>query len=110
MTNRYIFDARISERKLKELLNMILVGRSGADVEQTGGGSTARPANGSMSARGAERWTWRRSKRGPLSVKSRLTSFIFGPRRGRGAGGKTPVIGLLKRGGKVFTGVVKNCS
>jgi hypothetical protein len=43
-------------------------------------------------------------------VKSRLTSLIFGPRRGRGAGGKTPVIGLLKRGGKVFTGVVKNCS
>jgi transposase len=27
-----------------------------------------------------------------------------------GAGRKTPVIGLLKRGGKVFTGVVKNCS
>jgi transposase-like protein len=24
--------------------------------------------------------------------------------------GKTPVIGLLKRGGKVFTGMVKNCS
>lgn len=39
----------------------------------------------------------------------------FGPRRvrgkrGRGAAGKTPVIGLLKRGGKVFASVVKNCS
>ena len=31
-------------------------------------------------------------------------------KRGRGASGKTPVIGLLKRGGKVFTAVVKNCS
>ena len=31
-------------------------------------------------------------------------------RRGRGAGGKTPVIGLLKRGGKVFTEIVGNCS
>ena len=31
-------------------------------------------------------------------------------RRGRGAGGKTPVIGLLKRGGKVFTEIVENCS
>ncbi len=29
---------------------------------------------------------------------------------GRGAGGKTPVIGLLKRGGKVFTEIVENCS
>ena len=31
-------------------------------------------------------------------------------KRGRGAGGKTPVIGLLKRGGKVFTEIVENCS
>ena len=29
---------------------------------------------------------------------------------GRGAGGKTPVVGLLKRGGKVFTESVENCS
>ena len=31
-------------------------------------------------------------------------------KRGRGASGKTPVIGLLKRGGKVFTQIVENCS
>ena len=31
-------------------------------------------------------------------------------KRGRGAAGKTPVIGLLKRGGKVFTQIVPNCS
>ena len=29
---------------------------------------------------------------------------------GRGAGGKTPVIGLLKRGGKFFTEIVEDCS
>lgn len=39
----------------------------------------------------------------------------FGPRRvrgkrGRGAGGKTPVIGLRKRQGKVYAEVVPNCS
>ena len=39
----------------------------------------------------------------------------FGPKRirgkrGRGAVGKTPVFGLLKRNGKVFVQVVKNCS
>ena len=28
----------------------------------------------------------------------------------RGASGKTPVFGLLKRNGKVYTQVVKNCS
>lgn len=30
--------------------------------------------------------------------------------RGRGARGKIPVFGLLKRGGKVYTQIVKNCS
>ena len=31
-------------------------------------------------------------------------------KRGRGAAGKTPVFGLLKRGEKVFTTIVPNCS
>ena len=39
----------------------------------------------------------------------------FGPRRvrgkrGRGAAGKTPVFGILKRGGEVYVEIVKNCS
>jgi len=31
-------------------------------------------------------------------------------KRGRGAAGKTPVFGLLKRDGKVFVSIIKNCS
>ena len=31
-------------------------------------------------------------------------------KRGRGARGKIPVVGVLKRGGKVYTKVVQNCS
>ena len=31
-------------------------------------------------------------------------------KRGRGAAGKTPVFGILKRNGKVFVSVVRNCS
>ena len=31
-------------------------------------------------------------------------------KRGRGAAGKTPVFGLLKRGGKVYVKLVKNCT
>ena len=31
-------------------------------------------------------------------------------KRGRGAAGKTPVFGLLKRDGKVFVEIVKNCT
>ena len=44
-----------------------------------------------------------------------LDESYFGARRvrgkrGRGAAGKTPVFGILKRGGRVFLTVVKNCS
>jgi transposase len=51
----------------------------------------------------------------PLAGEVEIDESYFGPRRvrgkrGRGAGGKTPVIGLLKRGGKVFTEIVENCS
>lgn len=31
-------------------------------------------------------------------------------KRGRGAAGKTPVFGILKRNGKVYVNIVKNCS
>ena len=31
-------------------------------------------------------------------------------KRGRGAAGKTPVFGLLKRDGSVYVEIVKNCS
>jgi transposase len=40
-------------------------------------------------------------------------SYFGGARkgnRGRGAGGKTPVFGLLKRGGKVYTKVIPDAS
>jgi transposase len=51
----------------------------------------------------------------PFTGEVEIDESYFVPRRvrgrrGRGASGKTPVIGLLKRGGKVITGVVKNCS
>lgn len=50
-----------------------------------------------------------------LDGEIELDESYFGARRvrgkrGRGAAGKTPVFGLLKRSGKVFVSVVKNCS
>ena len=51
----------------------------------------------------------------PFAGEVEIDESYFGARRvrgkrGRGATGKTPVIGLLKRGGKVFTEIVENCS
>lgn len=50
-----------------------------------------------------------------ISGEIELDESYFGARRvrgkrGRGAAGKTPVFGLLKRDGKVFVSIVKNCS
>ncbi len=52
---------------------------------------------------------------GKFSGEVEVDESYFGAKRirgkrGRGARGKIPVVGLLKRGGKVFTKVVKDCS
>jgi transposase-like protein len=49
-----------------------------------------------------------------LQGEVEIDESYFGARRvrgkrGRGAAGKTPVFGVLKRDGKVFTQIVKNC-
>ena len=51
----------------------------------------------------------------PLSGEVEVDESFFGARRvkgkrGRGAGGKTIVFGLLKGNGKVYTKIVPNCS
>ena len=54
-------------------------------------------------------------KEGMFSGEVEVDESYFGARRvrgkrGRGAKGKVPVIGLLKREGKVFTKIVKKCT
>jgi transposase len=114
MTNRYIFDARISEHKFKGLLKMFCT-----DVPALSA-SKLTVVNRKTSQRIYELLRRRvvelaMEEAWPFTGEVEIDECYFGPRRvrgrrGRGAGGKTPVIGLLKRGGKVFTGVVKNCS
>ena len=114
MVNRYIFDARVSERKFKELLTLFC-----ADVPALTASSlsmvnrkTSQRIYGLLRQRVVE---MAMEEARPFTGEVEIDESYFGPRRvrgrrGRGAGGKTPVIGLLKRGGKVFTGVVANCS
>jgi transposase len=114
MTNRYICDARISERKFKELLKMFCT-----DISALAASKLA-VVNRKTSQRIYELLRRRvlelaMEEARPFTGEVEIDESYFGPRRvrggrGRGAGAKTPVIGLLKRGGKVFTGVVKNCS
>ena len=51
----------------------------------------------------------------PLQGEIEVDESYFGPKRvkgkrGRGAGGKTPVFGILERGGKVYTEIVPDCA
>ena len=114
MVNRCISNARLSERKFKKLLTMFCadVPALTASGLSTVNRKTSQRIYGLLRRRVVE---MAMEEARPFTGEVEIDESYFGPRRvrgrrGRGAGGKTPVIGLLKRGGKVFTGVVANCS
>ena len=114
MKNRDVHHAHISEAKFRAVLKLFC-----ADVPALTASGLA-----GLSAQATQRLYDRLRLRilelaveeaKPFGGEVEVDESYFGPRRvrgkrGRGAGGKTPVIGLLKRGGKVFTQVVANCS
>ena len=114
MKNRYIKRAHISEREFRGLLKCF-----GLDV----------PATTAAALAGMRRQTVQRiysllreriaklalEEVRPFAGEIEVDESYFGSRRvrgrrGRGAGGKTPVLGLHKRGERVFVSVVENCS
>ncbi len=114
MKNRYAHHAHISEVQFRRVLKLFC-----ADVPAlTTGGLVG------LSVKSTQRLYDRLRLRilelaveeaRPFAGEVEIDESYFGARRvrgkrGRGAAGKTPVIGLLKRGGKVFAEVVQNCS
>ena len=114
MNNRYIHHAHLSEVHFRKVLKLFC-----ADVPALTTGGLA-----GLSVQSTQRLYARLRRRilalamaeaRPFAGEVEIDESYFGARRvrgkrGRGAGGKTPVIGLLKRGGKVFTAIVENCS
>ncbi len=112
MKNRYCKRAKLTEAKFKTLL--------GCYCDDLDAKTTAKIVG--MSREHVTRYFGKLRER--ISKIHEEETFLgevevdesyFGSRRvrgkrGRGAGGKIPVIGILKRGGKVYTRVVKNCS
>ena len=114
MKNRYARHAHISEAKFRQVLKLFcadipaltVAGLVGLSVQST--------------QRFYDRLRWRILEMAvdearPFAGEVEIDESYFGARRvrgkrGRGASGKTPVIGLLKRGGKVFTEIVENGS
>ena len=113
MKNRYQNRSRITERKFREILKYF--------CEDETATKTARYAK--VNRNTVNRiYDLLRVRIVELSISNspelgefELDESYFGARRvrgkrGRGAAGKTPVFGILKREGKVFVNVVKNCS
>ena len=114
MKNKYIYGAHISEAKTREVLKYFVMDIPASTAAQLSGLNRNTMQSISMKLRQrvvgiacleAEEMTGRiemdESYFGACRVRGK---------RGRGAGGEIPVIGLLKRGGKVFTSIVENCS
>ena len=106
--------ARISERKFREVLKLHAVDLPALTVAELTG----------LNYRTVHRiYSLLRERIVELALKDikpfagdiEVDESYFGARRvrgkrGRGASGKTPVLGLHKRGDRVFVSVVKNCS
>ena len=114
MKNKYVKHAHISEGMFRKVLKLFC-----ADIPAlTASGLTGLSVQGTQQLYDGLRLrilelTLEEAR--PFTGEVEIDESYFGARRvrgkrGRGAGGKTPVIGLLKRGGKVFTEIVENCS
>ena len=111
--NRYYARSRISECKFRQLLRYFAMDFSATDVAQLTG--IRRKAVTVIFLKIRQRIAQECERASPFSGEVEVDECYFGARRvrgkrGRGASGKTPVFGLLKRQGKVYTEIVPDCS
>ena len=113
MKNRYIFHSKIFETQFRVILRMFCDDRTLDEIQSETG--ISRPTLTRIIRLIRERIVEMSELEAKFSGEVEVDESYFGPRRvrgkrGRGAGKKVPVVGLLKRGGKVYTKVVENCS
>ena len=113
LANRYYKCSRISEAKFRYLLRLFALDLTASDTARLTGLSV-RSVNALYLRLRRRLHTWCPVP-AELDGAVELDESYFGPRRvrgkrGRGAGGKTIVFGLFKRGGQVYTEIVPDCS
>jgi len=114
MKNKYVKNAKISEAEIRRILKLFCLEMEAEKISEFIGINrvTANRILGKIRERIAEIC----EVESPFNNgEIELDESYFGARRvrgirGRGARGKIPVFGMLKRGDKVYTQVVKNCS
>lgn len=114
MKNKYIKNAKISEVQFRQILRLFcldLEARQAAQLLHLNRATINR-----IYHKIRERIAYLCETESPFeNGEVELDESFFGARRvrgkrGRGAQGKTPVFGMLKRGDKVYTQIVKHCS
>lgn len=112
MKNRYLTRAHISEQKFKRILECFCNDFNATQTSQVTkiGRKTVNKIFNKIRFRIFELV----AEEEDLSGEIEIDESYFGARRirgkrGRGAKGKVPVFGILKRNGKVYTKIVKNC-
>ena len=111
--NRYFSRSKISEAKFREILRYFAMDLTATDCSELSGISV-RSVN-TIYLRIRRRLAEHCEQVSPLGGELEADESYFGPRRirglrGRGAGSKTVVFGLLKRGSSVYTEIVPNAS
>jgi transposase-like protein len=111
--NRYVARSRISEHVFRRFLRHVAADLTAVQIAQLTGlnRNTVNRLLACLRERMAEACELER----PFSGTIEVDESYFGPKRvkgraGRGAGKKTPVFGIYKRGDKVYTEVVPDCS
>jgi transposase len=111
--NRYVVRARISEAVFRRFLRHVAADLTAVQIARLTG--LNRNTVNRLLARLRERMAEACEVQSPFSGTVEVDESYFGPRRvkgkaGRGAGSKTPVFGIFKRDGKVYTELVPDCS
>jgi transposase len=111
--NRYFRRSKLSEAKLRQILRYFAMDLTATDCAQLSGISV-RSIN-TIYLRVRRRMAEQCERVSPLGGELEADESYFGPRRirglrGRGAGQKTVVFGLLKRGDNVYTEIVPDAS
>lgn len=109
--NRYLARARISDKKFREFLKLFSLDMTAVQLSRATG--LNRNTVNRLCHIARERIAERCESQSPFRGTVEVDESYFGPRRvrgkrGRGAGRKTIVFGILKRNGKVYTRIVPN--
>ena len=113
MKNKYVIRSHVSEKKFREVIYLFSEDLSATQISHLT--KISKPSiNKYLTAIRSRIFEYCQDQ-SPLKGEIEVDESYFGARRvkgrrGRGAGGKTIVFGLLKRQGKVYTEIVPDCS